>query len=317
MMECRLTIVNSLGQPVATLDSEVSAPGDVRDRELGPRIECEVAALPLLPGPLPDRRPAQRQAARSRTGCRRRPSSTSSPASSATGRSPTAGRRGRRPAAHAGGCRRERAVPLEAPRACSRRRRRASVEPLAAPPTFSIVIPAYQAAETIGDAVGRRSTQAHPGARGDRRRRRLDATTSTGALAPVRRRRSSWSARRTAAAPRPATPAPNAATRRVHGDPRRRRRLPPAPARGARRRSPRRARTSTWSPPTPASSSAGEAVGQLPRRQPFAAEDQRTAIFESCFVGGWPAVRLEPAARDRRLRRELADRPTTGTAGCG
>jgi lipopolysaccharide transport system ATP-binding protein len=50
MMECRLTILNSLGHPVATLDSEVSAPGDVRDPELGPRIECEVDALPLLPG---------------------------------------------------------------------------------------------------------------------------------------------------------------------------------------------------------------------------------------------------------------------------
>jgi len=50
MMECRLAIHNSLGHPVATLDSEVSAPGDVRDPELGPRIECEVDALPLLPG---------------------------------------------------------------------------------------------------------------------------------------------------------------------------------------------------------------------------------------------------------------------------
>ncbi|HEX3173627.1 MAG TPA: ABC transporter ATP-binding protein [Solirubrobacterales bacterium] len=50
MMECRLTIVNSLGQPIATLDSEVSAPADVRDGELGPRIECDLEALPLLPG---------------------------------------------------------------------------------------------------------------------------------------------------------------------------------------------------------------------------------------------------------------------------
>jgi lipopolysaccharide transport system ATP-binding protein len=49
-MECRLTIVNNLGQPVTTLDSEVSAPMDVRDGDLGPRIECEVAALPLMPG---------------------------------------------------------------------------------------------------------------------------------------------------------------------------------------------------------------------------------------------------------------------------
>jgi len=50
MMECRLEIHNSLGHPVATLDSEVSSPVDVRDSELGPRIECEVDALPLLPG---------------------------------------------------------------------------------------------------------------------------------------------------------------------------------------------------------------------------------------------------------------------------
>jgi len=50
MTECRLTIVNSLGQPVATLDSEVSAPADVRDGRLGPRIECDVDSLPLVPG---------------------------------------------------------------------------------------------------------------------------------------------------------------------------------------------------------------------------------------------------------------------------
>jgi lipopolysaccharide transport system ATP-binding protein len=50
MTECRLTILNSLGHPVGTLDSEVSAPADVRDPQLGPRIECELEALPLLPG---------------------------------------------------------------------------------------------------------------------------------------------------------------------------------------------------------------------------------------------------------------------------
>jgi len=50
MMECQLTIVNSLGQPVTTFDSENSAPSDVRDGELGTRIECEVPSLPLLPG---------------------------------------------------------------------------------------------------------------------------------------------------------------------------------------------------------------------------------------------------------------------------
>jgi lipopolysaccharide transport system ATP-binding protein len=49
-MECQLTIANSLGQPICTLDSEMSAPIDVRDPGLGPRIECEVPALPLVPG---------------------------------------------------------------------------------------------------------------------------------------------------------------------------------------------------------------------------------------------------------------------------
>jgi lipopolysaccharide transport system ATP-binding protein len=50
MTECRLTILNSHGHPVATLDSEVSAPVDRREPELGPRIECELEGLPLLPG---------------------------------------------------------------------------------------------------------------------------------------------------------------------------------------------------------------------------------------------------------------------------
>ncbi len=49
-MQCELTILNSLGHPVTTLDSEVSAPTDVRDSGLGPRIECEIEALPLIPG---------------------------------------------------------------------------------------------------------------------------------------------------------------------------------------------------------------------------------------------------------------------------
>lgn len=50
MLECQLTILNSLGHPITTLDSELSAPADVRDPELGTRIECEIGSLPLLPG---------------------------------------------------------------------------------------------------------------------------------------------------------------------------------------------------------------------------------------------------------------------------
>jgi len=49
-LECRVTIANSLGQPIATLDSEVSAPADARDPEVGPLIECGIPIVPLLPG---------------------------------------------------------------------------------------------------------------------------------------------------------------------------------------------------------------------------------------------------------------------------
>jgi len=49
-MQCKLTIVNGLGQPIATLDSELPAPGDERDPGIGPCIECDLAAVPLLPG---------------------------------------------------------------------------------------------------------------------------------------------------------------------------------------------------------------------------------------------------------------------------
>jgi len=50
MMECSLTILNSLGHPITTLDSELSSPADVRDGQSGPRIECKVDSLPLIPG---------------------------------------------------------------------------------------------------------------------------------------------------------------------------------------------------------------------------------------------------------------------------
>ncbi len=50
MTECRLTIVNSLGQSIASFDSEISSPSDLRDGEFGPRIECEIESLPLVPG---------------------------------------------------------------------------------------------------------------------------------------------------------------------------------------------------------------------------------------------------------------------------
>jgi hypothetical protein len=36
----------------------------------------------------------------------------------------------------------------------------------------------------------------------------------------------------------------------------------------------------------------GDEVGSFARYTPFETDRQRTAIFESCFVGGWPAIRL-------------------------
>jgi lipopolysaccharide transport system ATP-binding protein len=50
MMECQLTIFNSLGHPITTFDSELSNAGDVRDSSRGAQIECDLDTLPLIPG---------------------------------------------------------------------------------------------------------------------------------------------------------------------------------------------------------------------------------------------------------------------------
>ncbi|HVO55123.1 MAG TPA: ABC transporter ATP-binding protein [Solirubrobacterales bacterium] len=49
MMECQLTILNNLGHPICTLDSELSSPEDVREG-VEPTIECQLDSLPLIPG---------------------------------------------------------------------------------------------------------------------------------------------------------------------------------------------------------------------------------------------------------------------------
>jgi lipopolysaccharide transport system ATP-binding protein len=49
-MECRLTVLNSLGQPVTTFDSEMLSERDERDASLGEQIVCEIPSLPLVPG---------------------------------------------------------------------------------------------------------------------------------------------------------------------------------------------------------------------------------------------------------------------------
>jgi lipopolysaccharide transport system ATP-binding protein len=50
LMECQITILNTLGSPVVSFDSEIAGPADTREERLGPRLECHIAALPLLPG---------------------------------------------------------------------------------------------------------------------------------------------------------------------------------------------------------------------------------------------------------------------------
>ena len=49
-MECRLTILDSLGSPLMTFDSEVSSPRDRRDPKQERTIECALEEVPLLPG---------------------------------------------------------------------------------------------------------------------------------------------------------------------------------------------------------------------------------------------------------------------------
>jgi lipopolysaccharide transport system ATP-binding protein len=49
MMDCQLTILNNLGHPITTLDSELSSPEDVREGA-DTTIECRLDSLPLIPG---------------------------------------------------------------------------------------------------------------------------------------------------------------------------------------------------------------------------------------------------------------------------
>jgi hypothetical protein len=165
----------------------------------------------------------------------------------------------------------------------------AGLEPLSAPPTFSIVVPAYQAAETIGDALRSALAQTLPAHQiivvDDGSTDDLDA-----ALAPfadsirlVRKENGGSASARNAGA--------EAAT----GDflaildaddayhPRRLEAL--AALAGAR--------PDLDLVTTDARFMVGaETLGSFLADNPFPTSGQRTAILESCFVGGWPAVRL-------------------------
>lgn len=166
---------------------------------------------------------------------------------------------------------------------------RAPIEPLSAPPTFSIVIPVYQAAETVGDSIRSALAQVHPpheiivvddGSTDD-----LDRALRPfrGQITLIRKENGGAASARNAGAaaatgefmaildaddayhPRRLEALVSLASARPDLD------LVTTDARFVVR---------------------GEAVGTFAARNPFAVEEQRTAIFESCFVGGWPAVRL-------------------------
>jgi GT2 family glycosyltransferase len=177
------------------------------------------------------------------------------------------------------------------------------VLPLAAPPTFTIVIRAYQAAATVGAAVASALDQVHAAVEVvvvD------DGSTDDveGALGPVRERVHLIRKENGGGAS-----ALNAGAAVATGDfvaildaddvyhPRRLEAL---------------ARLALERPDLDLVTTDarfvvdGEEVGRFSDYNPFAVDDQRAAILQSCFVGGWPAVRLSRLRAlggfDERLR---------------
>ena len=164
----------------------------------------------------------------------------------------------------------------------------AGLEPLAVPPAFSVVIPAYQAAETIAGAVGSaldQSLPAHETIVVD------DGSTDdlAGALRPfedrielVRKRNGGVASARNAGIEIATGDfvAVLDADDRFHPE-----RLEALAGLAVSRPDLDILTTDTRFV------SGGEVQGTFLERNPFATDDQRRAIFESSFVG-WPAVRL-------------------------
>ena len=175
--------------------------------------------------------------------------------------------------------------------------------PLAAPPSFTIVIPTYQAASTVRAAVESALAQVHPAAEivvVD------DGSTDDveGALGGLRDRVTLIRKENGGGAS-----ALNAGAEAANGDflaildaddayhPRRLQAL---------------GRLAAERPDLDLITTDarfvvdGEAVGTFADYNPFAVGDQRAAILQTCFVGGWPAVRLarlrEIGGFDERLR---------------
>ena len=177
------------------------------------------------------------------------------------------------------------------------------IEPRAAPPTFSIVIAAYQAAATIAEAVASALAQTHPALEVivvD------DGSTDdlVGALRPfgsdiklIHKRNAGGASAR------------NAGTTAARGefiaildaddvyDPRRLEVI----AELARQRPDLDLVTTDARFIVE-----GEPTGTFLESNPFATEDQRSAILESAFLGGWPAVRVSSLQRIGGFDEEFA-----------
>ncbi|HKT82501.1 MAG TPA: glycosyltransferase family A protein [Solirubrobacterales bacterium] len=177
------------------------------------------------------------------------------------------------------------------------------VEPLASPPSFSVVIPAYQAAESIAAAVGSVLEQVRTASQVIV----VDDGSTDGTVDALRPFRGEIELIRKANGG--AASARNAGARAAHGDyvavldaddsfhPRRIEAL----ADLAMRRPDLDLITTDARFVIE-----GREAGSFLRDNPFATEDQRAAILRSCFVGGWPAVRrdrlLEIGGYDEGLR---------------
>lgn len=166
---------------------------------------------------------------------------------------------------------------------------RAPLDSLDRPPTFSIVIPAYQAADTIGDAVGSALDQVHPA--------HEVIVVDDGSTDDLDRALRPFSGRITLIS-------------KENGGPASARNAGSAVARGEfiavldaddayhPRRLAALAELACARPDLDLITTdtrfvvEGRPVGSFRDHNPFVVEDQREAILHSCFIGGWAAVRL-------------------------
>ena len=157
------------------------------------------------------------------------------------------------------------------------------------PPTFSIVIPAYQAADTIGQAVESALSQVHPAHEvivvddGSTDDLQGSLHESAGRVRLVRKQNRGAASARNAGA---AVATGEFVATLDADDAFHPRRLQVLAELACARPDLDLITTDTRF------IVGGRAVGRFSASNPFALEDQRRAILRSCFVGGWPAVRL-------------------------